>query len=429
MATLLTQIRGKLTEQALAGAPMFDYYLNDPSTPNLIVKMGIWALPAIHPSFRILNWNGIIGVLGSYEAQCCQIHNTIAIALECVQKSSDRPVDHWAAARELTVYPHAGVDFNAYYDRSSLKFFYAVDPNTRKTVYTCESSDIVAHELGHALLDSVRPDLWSVGSLEVFAFHESFGDIIALLKALQHEELLQYMINQTGGNLEISNVVSGLAEELGTAIYRHTDPLRNALNQFIYSPPESLPDTRNPNELGREPHSFSRVFTGACYDILTAIYNAERLGAPAPVALRTARDVLARLILNALPISALSPRFYSSVAQGMLSVDRMKHGGIYTSIIGGIFSKRNIYHAPIPMPLRLSAPSRQVQKTKLEDIIVHIAEPLHNLGAAQNNSALNSAIMALKFLHEHDKIGNDNIFSVVDGELVRNRICGYEPSN
>ena len=40
---------------------------------------------------------------------------------------------------------------------------------------------MVAHEIGHGLLDAIRPDLWSAAFLEVGAFHESFGDCIAIL--------------------------------------------------------------------------------------------------------------------------------------------------------------------------------------------------------------------------------------------------------
>jgi hypothetical protein len=43
----------------------------------------------------------------------------------------------------------------------------------------------VCHELGHALLDSFKPQLFDAASIEVAAFHESFGDMSAILSALQ----------------------------------------------------------------------------------------------------------------------------------------------------------------------------------------------------------------------------------------------------
>jgi hypothetical protein len=93
----------------------------------------------------------------------------------------------WAATNTLNVYPAAGQDLNAFYDRNSLKFFYALDPVVKKNIYTSDSSDVVSHETGHALLDSIRPDFWNVQSYEVWALHESFGDIISILNIILYK--------------------------------------------------------------------------------------------------------------------------------------------------------------------------------------------------------------------------------------------------
>src|SRR5262249_30524837 len=76
-----------------------------------------------------------------------------------------------------------GVDLNAFYDREGLKFFHG--SGAGRTVFSGESPDIVCHELGHALLDSFKPQLFDAASIEVAAFHESFGDMSAILSALQ----------------------------------------------------------------------------------------------------------------------------------------------------------------------------------------------------------------------------------------------------
>ena len=54
-----------------------------------------------------------------------------------------------------------------------------------RTVFSGESPDVVCHELGHAILDSLKPQLFDAASMEVAAFHESFGDMSASLSALQ----------------------------------------------------------------------------------------------------------------------------------------------------------------------------------------------------------------------------------------------------
>ena len=47
-------------------------------------------------------------------------------------------------------------------------------------LWTCLSHDIISHELGHAILDNVRP-LYLYGyDLDGGAFHESFSDLLAM---------------------------------------------------------------------------------------------------------------------------------------------------------------------------------------------------------------------------------------------------------
>ena len=45
--------------------------------------------------------------------------------------------------------------------------------NRSLEVYTWESPDLVAHEVGHAALDALQPDLFGLSSLEADAFHEA----------------------------------------------------------------------------------------------------------------------------------------------------------------------------------------------------------------------------------------------------------------
>jgi hypothetical protein len=89
----------------------------------------------------------------------------------------------WEVGSILPVDLDFGVDLNAFYDRVGLKFFHATAAG--RTVFSGESPDVVCHELGHALLDSFKPQLFDAASIEVAAFHESFGDMSALLSALQ----------------------------------------------------------------------------------------------------------------------------------------------------------------------------------------------------------------------------------------------------
>src|SRR5258708_3941297 len=93
------------------------------------------------------------------------------------------PGTSWEVGSILPVDLDFGIDLNAFYDREGLKFFHGSAAG--RTVFSGESPDVVCHELGHAILDSLKPQLFDAASIEVAAFHESFGDMSAILSALQ----------------------------------------------------------------------------------------------------------------------------------------------------------------------------------------------------------------------------------------------------
>src|SRR5262249_17812133 len=96
--------------------------------------------------------------------------------------------DHHPMAVELD----AGVDLNAFYARENgLNFFH--DEVKGVTVFSGESPHVVCHELGHAILDAVKPELFDAMSMEVAAFHEAFGDISSMLSSLQLASLRQFV--------------------------------------------------------------------------------------------------------------------------------------------------------------------------------------------------------------------------------------------
>src|SRR4029077_18909866 len=139
----------------------------------------------------------------------------------------------------------------------------------------------VTHEQGHAILDAIRPDFWDAPHFEVAAFHEAFGDLAAIAVALAQPALAERALAETKGDAARSNLVSRLAEELGEAVRDNYGPdaalpgaLRDAVNSFAYTDPKGLPDDAPARSLSAEPHSFCRVITGACWDVLVAIFRA-----------------------------------------------------------------------------------------------------------------------------------------------------------
>jgi hypothetical protein len=264
-----------------------------------------------------------------------------------------RGADFWAAVLPAgvtwfsTVGPRLrvgldqGVDLNAFYDRSGLQFFH--DTVGGKTVFSGESPDIVCHELGHAVLDALRPQLFDAMSDEVAAFHEGFGDISGMLAALQLASVRHAVLDETGGRLDRNSRLSRLAEQLGWAIRQgHPDAvdrdcLRNAVNSFFYLEPESLPPSAPASMLSSEPHSFSRVFTAAFLEAMAGmlIVQSGSGGTPSEAdLLQVSRDAGA-LLVEAIVSSPVVPGYYSQIAAHMIEAAGGAQGKYHDALKSG----------------------------------------------------------------------------------------------
>ncbi|HUE84782.1 MAG TPA: hypothetical protein VMO26_01770 [Vicinamibacterales bacterium] len=262
-----------------------------------------------------------------------------------------------------------GVDLNAFYARNDfppedvkqgLSFFHdtVVDANNgrRVTVFSGESPDVVAHELGHAVLDSIKPVLFELASIEAAAFHESFGDMSAVLTALQLPSVRQAVIEETAGSLRRNSSVSRVAEQLGFAIRQRSpsavdrDSLRNAANSFVYVNPLTLPPSGPATQLTRAPHNFSRVFTGAFLEALGGMVT--RLAArPGIDDVEEASLDMGRLLARAAADAPVSTQFLQAVAERMVLADTALFNGKYAEALTTAFVRRGL------MPVRsLAAP-------------------------------------------------------------------------
>jgi len=258
----------------------------------------------------------------------------------------------WEVGARLPVILDDGVDLNAFYTRGGfgdapgLHFFH--DSVAGRTFFSGESPDVACHEMGHAILDAIRPQLFDAQTIEAAAFHEGFGDMTAIVSALQVPSFRQKVFDETGGVLNRSSRLSRLAEQLGAAIrVQHPDAveadcLRNAVNSFFYRDPQTLPPSAPASQLSSEPHSFSRVFTGAFLDILAGIFRLQ--GNPATVNdMAKATQDAARLLVAGVLAAPIVPDYFSQVAAHMINGgEGAPFNGKYRDIIKSAFTRRGI---------------------------------------------------------------------------------------
>jgi hypothetical protein len=143
----------------------------------------------------------------------------------------DKPVE----VPRLRIYPHALRTSNAYYspEKKALLFGYfpaessAADTTAPGSmVFSCLSTDIIAHEMSHALLDGLHRRFQEASNPDVPAFHEAFADIVALFQHFTVPELVHFEIARARGDLSAAGLLAGLARQFGEGSSRG-GPLRN----------------------------------------------------------------------------------------------------------------------------------------------------------------------------------------------------------
>ncbi|MGV8986165.1 MAG: S8 family serine peptidase [Cypionkella sp.] len=203
----------------------------------------------------------------------------------------------------LRIYPHALRTDNAYYspDKTALLFGYfqsasqvgdATAPGS--TVFSCLSSDIVAHEMSHALLDGLHRRMQEVSNPDVPAFHEAFADIVALFQHFNIGELVRFQVAQAQGNLNAAELLGGLARQFGEGTGR-----RGPLRDYLANGSRTLDYATT-----TEPHARAEILVAAVYEAFLRI-----------VGLRTAD--LIRIATNGsglLPPGALHPDLVNRIA-------------------------------------------------------------------------------------------------------------------
>jgi hypothetical protein len=284
-----------------------------------------------------------VGTAGFLFWQCREA----ALAALSAWEAADGALAQWARAtpnpRRLDLLQDEGVDLNAFYDGQSVAFFHHVSGT--KTTFSGASTDVVAHEVGHGLLDAIRPDLWDSTFIEPNAFHEAFGDCIALLTALS-DPASRVALLAVSPDLGTANFVEATAEDLSDGVRRalgssHAAAApRHALNDYQWQLPTLLPASGPPAVLSSEIHSFGRVFSGCFYDVIRRIFAS--LPAPSEASLLTAAQTAAKLLVEGARNAPEMPRFFRAVGRAMDQADQALNGGANHAAIRDAFAGHSI---------------------------------------------------------------------------------------
>ncbi|WP_142392581.1 hypothetical protein [Mycobacterium sp. 3519A] len=186
----------------------------------------------------------------------------------------------WRGQSKLSLVPHAFEGRNAYFDpkRKAVLFGYyradANDPGANlpgQVIFTCLSSDIIAHEVTHAIVHRLRPYFAEATNPDVFAWHEAFADLIALFQHFAYREVVLEAIASTSGSLEKGRALFDLASEFGQSTGRGA-ALRSAINPDVPAGQLRTPDHFNN---ATEPHERGAIFVGAVFDAFLDRYQAS----------------------------------------------------------------------------------------------------------------------------------------------------------
>jgi hypothetical protein len=132
-------------------------------------------------------------------------------------------------------------------------------------------------------------------------------------------------------------------------------------------------------ELSRENHNYSRLFSGAFYDILVGIYERLKERDNPRIAVHRARDIVGYMLACAVELGPAGEFDFADMAKAFLSADLILNDGAYGDIATQIFDERHI-----------------LSRAEAEDWL----KSVRALPNVQLPEAINSAMASATFLEE-----------------------------
>lgn len=244
----------------------------------------------------------------------------------------------WGDHGRLEINTHAFIDFNAFYSPSGKSLFFGVvphrppgEPGTApvRMFETATSWEIAAHESGHALHHTLKPNI-IMNDFGYRTWSESFGDQTAMWTSLRDWDRMRRLLVETNGDLNRSNALTRIGEALGGLIGRDVS-LRDAFNE------KKVSDT------SPEIHARSEVLTGAAYKFFLTIFNELRGEHSDKDAIRMAERIMGRFLMCPADFTPENSMTLEDVAKAYLKVDKEFFNCRYQSVLVDEFMRREIF--------------------------------------------------------------------------------------
>ena len=233
----------------------------------------------------------------------------------------------------------------------------------------CENFDVIAHEVGHIVLQHViGPTPTGRLEFERRAHDEAGADLVSLVSILHFDRVVETVLEKTRGKLFSVNILSQIGE------YRMGRSGRRAARLLFHN--KTMRSVAAARRAG-DKYTYARPLLGAAFDILVEIYEARLVGRgliPAELAersthatarrhpairrefaalyahnpdgfaeaLRQATADFARLLATAWRMTRRTGVTFSRVASNVAAADARLNRGRYRDIIRRAFARRRI---------------------------------------------------------------------------------------
>jgi hypothetical protein len=236
----------------------------------------------------------------------------------------------------LFINSHSFIEGNAFYSPTARQVFLGVAAyrpaggTTIRMFETATSWELVAHECGHALHVTLKPNI-DLSDRGFRTWSESFGDQMAMWASLTDRNRAQALLQEVDGNFFQSNSLTRFGEWFA-GLTGQGSGWRDAFHS------KKVSDTPD------EEHDRSEVLTGAAYRIFATLYGRlKNQGMNEMNALEAAGEIMGTFLTRSTDYTPENTLTLEDVGKAYLKVDKEFYGGRYRDILVDEFTSREIF--------------------------------------------------------------------------------------